>query len=50
MHAILVDSGLVGLRLFGTPLSAEDADRYVAEMVVAAELVGVPAALVPATR
>jgi uncharacterized protein (DUF2236 family) len=49
VHAILVDSGLVTTRLFGTPLSAEDADRYVAEMVVAAELVGVPASLVPAT-
>jgi uncharacterized protein (DUF2236 family) len=49
VHAILVDSGLASVRLFGTPLSARDADRYVAEMVVAAELVGVPAALVPAT-
>jgi len=49
VHAILVESGLVATRLFGTPLSAQDADRYVAEMVVAAELVGVPASLVPAT-
>jgi len=49
VHAILVDSGLVGTRSFGTPLSAEDADRYVAEMVVAAEQVGVPVSLVPAT-
>jgi uncharacterized protein (DUF2236 family) len=49
VHAILVDSGLASTRLFGTPLSDEDADRYVAEMVVAAELVGVPASLVPAT-
>src|SRR5436305_6987169 len=49
VHAILVDSGIAACRLFGTPLSAGDADRYVAEMVVAAELVGVPAALVPAT-
>lgn len=49
VHAILVDSGLASTRLFGTPLSARDADRYVAEMVVAAELVGVPATLVPAT-
>jgi uncharacterized protein (DUF2236 family) len=49
VHAILVDSGLAGTRLFGVPLSSEDADRYVAEMVVAAELVGVPASLVPAT-
>jgi uncharacterized protein (DUF2236 family) len=49
VHAILVDSGLATGRLLGTPLAAEDADRYVAEMVVAAELVGVPASLVPAT-
>jgi uncharacterized protein (DUF2236 family) len=49
VHAILVESGLVTTRLFGTPLPAQDADRYVAEMVVAAELVGVPASLVPAT-
>jgi uncharacterized protein (DUF2236 family) len=50
VHAALVDSGLVARELFGTPLPAPDADRYVAEMVVAAELVGVPAAMVPATR
>ena len=49
VHAILVDSGLATGRLLGTALTAEDADRYVAEMVVAAELVGVPASLVPAT-
>ena len=49
VHAILVDSGLATGRLLGTPLAAGDADRYVAEMVVAAELVGVPASLVPAT-
>jgi uncharacterized protein (DUF2236 family) len=49
VHAALVDSDLAVRRLLGTPLSAEDADRYVAEMVVAAELVGVPGALVPST-
>ena len=49
VHAILVESGLATTRLFGTPLSAEDADRYVTEMVAAAELVGVPPSLVPAT-
>jgi uncharacterized protein (DUF2236 family) len=48
VHAALVDSNLAAGRLFGTALSAEDADRYVAEMVVAAELVGVPGGLVPA--
>jgi uncharacterized protein (DUF2236 family) len=49
VHAALVDSELAVWRLLGTPLSPEDADRYVAEMVVAAELVGVPAGLVPAS-
>jgi uncharacterized protein (DUF2236 family) len=49
VHAALVDSNLAAGRLFGTALSAEDGDRYVAEMVVAAELVGVPGGLVPAS-
>jgi uncharacterized protein (DUF2236 family) len=49
VHAALVESGVVACRLFGTPLSADDGDRYVAEMVVAAELVGVPADRVPAS-
>jgi uncharacterized protein (DUF2236 family) len=49
VHAALVDSTIAVSRLFGTPLSPEDSDRYVAEMVVAAELVGVPAALVPSS-
>jgi uncharacterized protein (DUF2236 family) len=49
VHAALVDSDLAVRGLLGTPLSPEDADRYVAEMVVAAELVGVPAGLVPAS-
>jgi uncharacterized protein (DUF2236 family) len=48
VHAALVDAALAARRLFGTPLAAADADRYVAEMVVAAELVGVPTAQVPA--
>jgi uncharacterized protein (DUF2236 family) len=47
VHAALVDSNLVAREHFGVPLPADDADRYVEEMVVAAELVGVPAALVP---
>jgi uncharacterized protein (DUF2236 family) len=49
VHAALVDSNLVARNLFGTPLSAADADSYIREMVVAAELVGVPRAMVPAT-
>jgi uncharacterized protein (DUF2236 family) len=47
VHATLVESGVVAAGMFGTPLSAPDADRYVAEMVTAAELVGVPAGQVP---
>jgi uncharacterized protein (DUF2236 family) len=50
VHAALVDSALASCELFGTPLAPADADRYVAEMVVAAELVGVPAGQVPASR
>ena len=49
VHAALVESAVAVRGLFGTPLSPEDADRYVAEMVVAAELVGVPAGQVPAS-
>jgi uncharacterized protein (DUF2236 family) len=47
VHAALVDSNVAARNLLGTPLSAQDADRYVEEMVVAAELVGVPAERVP---
>jgi uncharacterized protein (DUF2236 family) len=49
VHVALVESSLVAGDLFGTPLSAEDRDRYVDEMVVAAELVGVPRSLVPSS-
>ena len=49
VHVALVDSAIAARRALGTPLAAADADRYVAEMVVAAELVGVPAAPVPAS-
>jgi uncharacterized protein (DUF2236 family) len=47
VHAALVQSSLAAGWAFGTPLSAQDSDRYVAEMMVAAELVGVPGPLVP---
>jgi uncharacterized protein (DUF2236 family) len=47
VHAALVDSNVVARNLFGTPLTADDTDRYIEEMVVAAELVGVPAEMVP---
>jgi uncharacterized protein (DUF2236 family) len=49
VHAALVESTLAVRALLGPPLPAQDADRYVAEMVVAAELVGVPADLVPSS-
>jgi uncharacterized protein (DUF2236 family) len=49
VHAALVESTVEAARLFGLPLTDDEADAYVAEMVVAAELVGVPAAMVPAT-
>ncbi len=47
VHAALVDSALAAADLFGTPLPEADADRYVAEMAVAATLLGVPGAMVP---
>src|SRR5215475_6703766 len=47
VHAALVDSNLAAREAFSVPLTPDDADRYVEEMVVAAELVGVPAASVP---
>ena len=49
VHVALVQSGLAAVGAFGMPLSARDSDRYVAEMTVAAELVGVPRPLVPAS-
>jgi uncharacterized protein (DUF2236 family) len=49
VHAALVDSGLAASALFGTRLTDADADAYVAEMTVAAELLGVPHEQVPAS-
>jgi uncharacterized protein (DUF2236 family) len=49
VHVALVESSIAAGRMFGTPLSPEDSDRYVAEMVVAAELVGVPRDQVPSS-
>jgi uncharacterized protein (DUF2236 family) len=49
VHAALVDSTIVAVRMFGAALSGQDADRYVAEMVAAAELVGIPRDMVPAS-
>ncbi len=49
VHAAFVDSNIAAAQLFGSPLTAVDADRYVAEMVAAARLVGVPTDMVPAS-
>jgi uncharacterized protein (DUF2236 family) len=49
VHAALVDSGIAGCAMFGDELSADDADQYVAEMTVAAQIVGVPEHMVPAS-
>jgi uncharacterized protein (DUF2236 family) len=47
VHAAMVDSVIAASNLFGAGLSAQDGDRYVAEMATAAELIGVPAGEVP---
>src|SRR5580692_8278563 len=49
VHGALVDSVLAAGSLVGTALSAVDSNRYVAEMVTAAELTGVPRHLVPSS-
>src|SRR3984957_7892651 len=49
VHAALVDSALAAGALFGTPLAGADADAYVGEMRIAAELLGVPPEIIPAT-
>jgi uncharacterized protein (DUF2236 family) len=50
VHVALVDSNLCAREIFSTGVAADDADRYVEEMVVAAELLGVSAELVPDSR
>jgi uncharacterized protein (DUF2236 family) len=49
VHAALVDSGLAAGQLVGTPLTDSDADAYVREMMIAAELLGVPHDIIPAS-
>jgi len=49
VHVALVDSVLASAELFGRRLSDADKDCYVAEMIVAAELVGVPAGRAPSS-
>lgn len=50
IHTTLIDSFLAAYERYVQPLSRTDADRYVAEMVRQAELVGLAAAAVPSTR
>ena len=47
VHSAEVDSFLEAYKRYGGRLGAEEADRYVAEMVAAAELIGIPRADVP---
>lgn len=47
VHCCEVDSLLSVARRAGLPLTGDDADRYVAEQVTSAELIGVPRADVP---
>jgi uncharacterized protein (DUF2236 family) len=49
VHAGMVDSVVDVVRRYGRPMEPADADRYVAEMVRFAEIVGVPREDVPAT-
>jgi uncharacterized protein (DUF2236 family) len=48
VHNALVDSTVTCARLFGS-LAADEADGYVAEQVAAAELIGIPRQLAPAS-
>jgi len=47
VHNCAVDSLLTTARRAGVPVSDADADRYVAEQVAAAQLVGVPLSMAP---
>jgi uncharacterized protein (DUF2236 family) len=49
VHAGMVDSVVDVVQRYGRQLDGEDADRYVAEMVRFAEIIGVPRSDVPAT-
>jgi len=49
VYATAVDSLLTTAQRAGVPLTDDDADRYVAEQVAAAQLIGVPLSTVPRT-
>jgi uncharacterized protein (DUF2236 family) len=50
VHCAEAHSFLTAYRTFVAPLSNEDQDRYLAEQVEAARLIGIPAAMVPNSR
>ena len=50
VHCVEVHSFLAAYRAYGTGMSDAEQDRYLAEQVRAAELMGIPADLVPASR
>jgi uncharacterized protein (DUF2236 family) len=50
VHCVEVHSFMAAYRAYGGRLSEEDQDAYLAEQVRAAELMGLPAELVPASR
>jgi uncharacterized protein (DUF2236 family) len=49
VHAALVDSVLAASRLVGAWPTDGEADRYLSEMAVAAELLGIPRQIIPAS-
>jgi len=49
VHAAVVDSMLAASQLVGTPPGDTDADQFVSEMRISAELLGVPQEIIPAT-
>ena len=49
VHCCQVESYLGTARRAGAPIDATAADRYVAEQVLAAELIGIPAGMAPTT-
>ncbi|SDJ33010.1 Uncharacterized conserved protein, DUF2236 family [Frankineae bacterium MT45] len=50
VHACEVDSFLVSARRSGLRLTPQEADQYLSEQQIAAELVGIPPGAVPASR
>ena len=47
VHCVEVHSFLAAYRAYARPISAADQDRYLAEQVVAAELIGIPSGRAP---